>query len=176
MGQHRGRQDGWLQRRKLTVCEKSSSQVLYRPSISLLTRQESSGTAGATLYCLYSLTNTHRGPENTLKTDLWAITWAETKPWLSREIKMRRKYTSFPSFGRHHRLPCHESTTETDAIINYAGKRPLFSQGDGRPSATCSSCLWSSLASCRETFIPIWLPDGERHSTKNEYKSCHTDE
>lgn len=81
---------------------------------------------------------------------------------------MRRKYTSL--------LPCRESTTETDAIINYAGKRPLFSQGDGRPSATCSSCLWSSLASCRETFMPIWLPDGERHSTKNEYKSCHTDE
>lgn len=128
------------------------------------------------LYCLYSLTNTHRGPKNTLKTDLWATMLAETKPRLSREIKRGRKYTSFPSFGRHHRLPCHESTTETDAIINYAGKRPLFSQGDGRPSATCSSCLWSSLASCRETFMPIWLPDGERHSTKNEYKSCHTDE
>lgn len=43
-GRHGGREDGWLQRLKLTACEKSSSQVLHLPSISLLTRQGMSGT------------------------------------------------------------------------------------------------------------------------------------
>lgn len=36
---------------------------------------------------------------------------------------------------------------ETDAIVNYAGKCPPFSQSDGQPSATCLSYLWSSLGS-----------------------------
>lgn len=88
-------------------------------------------------------------------------------------------YPEFPSFSRPHRPVCHEWTavqSETDAMINYAGKRPLFSQCDGRPSATCSSCFWSSLVSWGEMLLPIRLPDGKHHGTKHEYKSCHTDE
>lgn len=82
-GRHGGREDGWLQRLKLTVCEKSSSQVLHLPSISLLTGQGMSGTTVSpftsssfthTLTCVHKkkmlrkLVHTHT-LSNTLKAD-----------------------------------------------------------------------------------------------------------
>lgn len=56
-GRHGGREDGWLQRLKLTACEKSSSQVLHLPSISLLTRQGMSGTT-VSPFTSFSFTHT----------------------------------------------------------------------------------------------------------------------
>lgn len=98
-GGHRCIQDGWLQRPKLTVCEKSSSQVLHLPSISLLTRQETSVTIVAT-FRLSLFTYKHTEAEKQSKEAVVSSRRAETNPRPSRETKPRNKYNTISIFQK----------------------------------------------------------------------------